>query len=331
MKTRNLALAMSVSAVALAAATLAAPAFAQSHDVDKIVAAQRTLAGNQKARPSGAKGQCFVGTFTPAAEARGLSNSAIFAKTSKVVARLSVGGGNPKVPDATKAVNRGFSFRIDDGGTAETEFVMVNAPINFVKSPEQMLGFLQARLPGADGRPDAEKIRLFTEANPETTAQGRYLAGKPVPGSWVGVSYWGIHGYTLTNAAGAKQLVKFKMVPVGGEVGLTDDEARAKPADFLVDDMKARIAANTAAFDMVVVAGRPGDERTNATQQWPDEDQRPTTRLGRLAITGLENNETCDARIFDPLNLASGVAGPDNDPLFTSRQPAYAISIGQRN
>jgi len=38
-----------------------------------------------------------------------------------------------------------------------------------------------------------------------------------------------------------------------------------------------------------------------------------------------------DARIFDPLNLASGVAGPDNDPLFTARQPAYAISISQRN
>ena len=317
-------------ALSLALAALSVPAFAQTADIAKIVEAQFTLAGNQKARPSGAKGQCFTGTFTPTAEARGLSKSEIFTKTSKVLARFSVGGGNPKVADATKTVNRGFSFRIDDGGRAETEFVMVNAPINFVKSPEQMLGFLQARLPGPDGRPDAEKIRLFTEANPETTAQGRYLAGKPVPGSWVGVNYWGIHGYSLVNAAGAKQLVKFKMVPVGGEVGLTDDEARAKPADFLVDDIKARMAANTAAFDMVMVAGRPGDEATNATQQWAGEDQRPTTRLGRLAITALEKNESCDERIFDPLNLADGIAGPDNDPLFQARQPAYAVSIGKR-
>jgi len=317
-------------ALSVALAALAVPAGAQTADVEKIVEAQFTLSGNQKARPSGAKGQCFTGTFTPTAEARGLSKSAIFAGPSKVLARFSVGGGNPKVADATKTVNRGFSFRIDDGGRAETEFVMVNAPINFVKSPEQMLGFLQARLPGPDGRPDAEKIRLFTEANPETTAQGRYLAGKPVPGSWVGVNYWGIHGYTLTNAAGAKQLVKFKMVPVGGEVGLTDDEARAKPADFLVDDIKARMAANTAAFDMVTVAGRPGEETTNATQQWAGEDQRPTTRLGRLAITAMEKNESCDERIFDPLNLADGIAGPDNDPLFAARQPAYAVSIGKR-
>ncbi|MBL8834423.1 MAG: catalase [Rhodospirillales bacterium] len=318
-------------ALSLTVAVTGAPAFAQSADPGKIAELQRTLAGNQKARPSGAKGQCFTGTFTPAAEAVGLSKSAIFAKTSRVLARLSVGGGNPKVADATKAVNRGLSFRIDNGGSAETEFVMVNAPINFVKSPDQMLAFLQARLPGADGRPDADKIKAFTDANPETTAQGRYLAGKPVPGSWVGVSYWGIHGYTLTNAAGVTRLVKFKMVPVGGEVGLTDDEARGKPADFLVDDMKARIGASTAAFDMIVVFGRPGDEATNATQQWPDEDQRPTTRLGRLAITALEKNETCDERIFDPLNLADGVAGPTNDPLFTARQPAYAASFGQRN
>jgi catalase len=318
-------------ALSLTLAAVGAPAFAQTADPGAIAELQRTLAGNQKARPSGAKGQCFTGTFTPAADAAALSKSAVFAKTSRVVARLSVGGGNPKVADATKAVNRGLSFRIDDGGGAETEFVMVNAPINFVKSPDQMLAFLQARLPGPDGRPDAEKIKAFTDANPETTAQGRYLAGRPVPGSWVGVNYWGIHGYTLTDAAGQSRLVKFKMVPVGGEIGLTDDEAARKPADFLVDDMKARIAAGTAAFDMTVVFGRPGDETTNATQQWPDEDRRPATRLGRLAITALEANETCDGRIFDPLNLADGISGPANDPLFAARQPAYAVSFGNRN
>lgn len=54
-------------------------------------------------------------------------------------------------------------------------------------------------------------------------------------------------------------------------------------------------------------------------------------KLGTLAITALETNETCDGTIFDPLNLARGVEGPENDPLFTQRQPAYAISIGARN
>jgi catalase len=325
----SLALAAPLAALASLSAT---PASAQSATPDAIVEVMRTLAGNQKARPSGAKGQCVSGTFTPAADAKTLTKSIAFDKPSRVVARFSVGGGNPKVADATKTVNRGFSFRIDDGGKGQTEFVMVNAPINFVKSPDQMLAFLRARLPGADGKPDAEKIKAFTEANPETTGQGKYLASKPIVGSWAGVNYWGIHGYTLTNAAGAKQLVKFRMVPVGGEVGLTDDEAKAKPADFLVDELKGRIEAKTpTGFDMIAIMGRAGDEATNATQMWADEDARPRVKLGTLTIAAIEKNETCDSAIFDPLTLADGLAGPANDPLFTARQPAYAVSSAQRN
>ncbi|MFM9974493.1 MAG: catalase [Beijerinckiaceae bacterium] len=330
MKHSNALIAVAGLSVA-AVVTPLATASAQTAQPDAIVDIMRTLSGKQKARPSGAKGQCFVGVFTPTAEAKGLTKSASFAKPSRVVARFSVGGGNPKVADATKTVNRGFSFRIDDGGAATTEFVMVNAPINFVKSPDQMLAFLQARLPGADGKPDADKIKAFTDANPETTGQGRYLAGKPVVGSWVGVSYWAIHPYTFTNAAGAKQLVKFRMAPTAGEVTLTEDAAKAKPADFLLDELKGRIDSKAAAsFDMLAIIGRAGDEKTNATQQWDDEDKRPTIKVGTLAITAVEKNETCDGTIFNPTNLADGLAGPVNDPLFTDRTPAYAVSIGQR-
>jgi catalase len=327
---RFLALPMTC-AMMLGTGLTAVPVSAQSPEVEPIVETMRKLAGNQKARPSGAKGQCFVGTFTPTAEATGLSRSVLFTKTSRVVARFSVGGGNPKVADASRGTNRGFSFRLDDGGPGQTEFVMVNAPINFVRTPAQMLAFLQARVPGADGKMDADKVKAFTDANPETTAQGRYLAGKPIPASWAGLNFWGIHNYTLVNAAGTRQLVKFRMVPLAGELGLTEDEAKAKPADFLVEELKGRLASGApAGFNMVAIMGRPGDEKSVATEQWQDEDRRPTVNLGTIRITALEKNDTCDNSIFDPLNLAAGIEGPKNDPLFTARQPAYAISIGQR-
>jgi catalase len=312
--------------------SIAGEATAQGADPQPIVDTMFTLAGKPKNRPSGAKGQCFTGAFEPSADAKGLSKSPIFAKTSPVVARFSVGGGNAKVTDGARGPNRGFSFRIDGGGAGQTEFVMVNAPINFVKSPAQMLAFLQVRLPGADGKPDADKIKAFTDANPETTLQGKYLAGKPIPGSWVGVSYWGIHAYTLTNAAGASQVIKFRMVPTGGDVNLTDDEAKAKPADYLVQDMTERLAtAKPASFDMVAIMGRPGDKTDNATQLWDGEDARPTVRLGTLKIAALEKNETCDGSIFAPTILADGIAGPKDDPLFEIRTPAYAISITNRS
>ncbi|MCZ8259615.1 MAG: catalase [Beijerinckiaceae bacterium] len=310
----------------------ALPAMAQSPSTtESIVETMRTLSGKQKARPSGAKGQCFAARFVPTAEARGLTKSAAFAKESTAIVRFSVGGGNPRVADATKTVNRGLALRIDPNGPGQSEFVMVNAPVNFVKSPEQMLAFLQARLPGADGKPDAEKIKAFTEANPETTNQGKFLAGRPVPASWVGLSYWAIHPYTFTNAQGTKQIVKFRLVPQGGEAGLTDDEAKARPADFLVEELTGRIAAKQpAGFDVLAILGTAEDAKLPATQQWSDEDKRPSVRVASLTISGLEKNETCDGQIFDPTNLADGLAGPTDDPLFTQRQPAYAISITQR-
>ncbi len=321
--------AASIPAVVLTL-SLGAPALAQSPETEEIVKTMRNFAGNQMARPSGAKGQCVIGTFTPTPEGKALSKSAAFDKPSRVVARFSVGGGNPKVPDATKTVNRGFSFKLDEGGAGQTEFVMVNAPVNFVSSPTQMLAFLKARVPGADGKPDADKIKAFTDANPETTNQAKFLGSRPVVGSWVGVNYWGIHPYTLTNAAGAKQVVKFRMAPTGGEVGLTDDEAKARPADFLVADLTARIGAKTASIDMLAIMARPGDEASKVTETWADEDKRPTVKLGTIAFSAIEKNDTCDNAIFDPTNTADGLAGPVNDPLFMQRQPAYAISISQR-
>ncbi len=321
-----------IKAAVLSAVAIGFAGPAPAFDPQSIVDTMHTLSGKPKNRPSGAKGQCFTGTFEPSAEARALSKAATFAKTSQVTARFSVGGGNIKVTDNARGPNRGFSFRIDDGGPGHTEFVMVNAPMNFVRTPEQMLAFLQARLPGADGKPDAEKIKTFTEANPETTLQGKWLAGKPIPGSWVGVNYYGIHAYTLTNAAGGKQVIKFRMAPIGGDVSLTEDEAKAKPADYLVKDLTDRLAAGKpAGFDMIAIMGRPGDPTNNATQMWEGEESRPTTKLGTLRITATEKNETCDGAIFAPTILADGIDGPKDDPLFEIRTPAYAISITNRS
>jgi catalase len=208
---------------------------------------------------------------------------------------------------------------------------MVNAPVNFVRSPEQMLAFLQARAPGADGKSDPAKIKAFTDANPETTNQGKFLAARPVPGSWVGTTFWAIHPYTFTNAAGTKQIVKFRLAPQGGEVGLTDDEAKSKPADFLVQELSSRLQEKRpAGFDVLAVLGTAEDAKLPATEQWPDEATRSTVKVAVLTISAIEKNETCDGQIFDPTTLADGLSGPTDDPLFVQRQPAYAISISQR-
>ena len=55
-------------------------AIAQTVTPEAVANVMRTLGGPVKARPSGAKGQCFVGTFTPTAEAKTLTKSVAFEK-----------------------------------------------------------------------------------------------------------------------------------------------------------------------------------------------------------------------------------------------------------
>lgn len=296
-----------------------------------IVDALEGVFGKHRARASYAKGQCVKGEFTPTAIAPTLTKSVAFARPSTVLGRFSMGGGSPTIPDATKMQVRGFAFTIDPAGSGDTEFALNTAPVQFASTLEQWLGFMHARKPGPDGKPDPEKIKAFAEANPHSRRQAAWLAARPVPASYATVNYWAVHAYTATNAKGAAQVLKFKLVPVDGENGLTDDEAKAKPTDFLVDELKERLAKSKVAFDLVATLARAGDATNDPATMWEGEEQRPVVPMGRLTVTALEDNDVCDATVFDAHNLANGLDGPVDDPLFAARSAAYSVSSARRS
>lgn len=299
-------------------------------DGPALVDALNSVFGKHKARASHAKGLCVKGMFTPTAGAASMSKAALFAKAVPFAGRFSMGGGNPKVPDHAKAAPRGLALKFDLGGGSSSDLVMLSTPMFFAKTPAQVLGFLQARVPGPDGKPDQEKIKAFAAANPETAKQGAWLAGQPVPASYASVNYWAIHAFTLTNAKGDVTTVKFKVVPAAGEAGLTDDEAKTKPADFYGDELKERLSKGPAAFDLVAIIGEKDDPTDDPTAEWP-ESSRKTVKLGSAAITTFEADAACDAGVFDPVNLADGISGPAKDPIFAVRSPAYAESLTRRS
>ena len=320
------------SALALVAACLLAPAAvpAEAPDPEAIVDAFNAVSGKHPGmRASGAKGVCVTGTFTPAADAMGLSKAPHFAKAVPVIGRFSMGGGNPKISDKTKPTTRGFSLRLR-GENGDMVLVMISAPVFGARTPQQLMASLAARVPGADGKPDAEKVKAFVAANPETTRQAAWLNARPVPASFAGVNYWAVHAYTLTNAKDEARVVKLKAVPAAGELGLTDDELKAKPDSFYAAELKDRLGKGPAAFDLVATLGEAGDPTNDATATWPEENRR-TVKLGTIAITAIEPDATCDAQTFDPVvSLPEGVAGPANDPMFEIRSSTYAISLSRR-
>ena len=308
----------------------AQPGSSGDADVQAIVEAQFAVSGNHKGvRASGAKGVCVKGAFTPSPEAPSLSKAPHFARTVPMTARFSMGGGNPNISDKTKPTTRGFAMEFEDpSGTMV--FYFVSAPVFSAKTPRQLLDFVTVRLPGPDGKPDAEKIKAFASANPETTRQAAWLNARPVPASFGGVDYWGVQAYTLTNAKGGATVARLKAVAGAGQLGLSDDELKAKPDSFYADELKERLGKGPVTFDFIAILGEPGDPTNDATAMWPEEN-RKTVKLGTIAITGLEANQVCDEKTSDPvLNLPEGVAGPANDPMFEIRSPAYAVSRTRR-
>src|SRR5215207_5265881 len=308
----------------------AQPGSSGDADPEAIVDALFAAGGNHKGvRASGAKGTCVKGTFTPTPEAAGLSKAPHFAKPVPVTARFSMGGANPNISDKTKPTTRGFAMRFADPA-GDMVMVFISAPVFSTKTPKQLLEFATVRIPGPDGKPDAAKIKAFADANPETTRQAAWLNARPVPASFAGVDYWGVQVYTLTNAKGEAKIAKLKTVAKAGQLGLTDDELKAKPDSFYADELKERLGRGPVSFDFVAILGEAGDLTGDSTATWP-EDQRKTATLGTLQITAIEPAATCDAATFElVVDLPEGVAGPANDPMFEIRSPTYAISLSRR-
>jgi len=276
-------------------------------------------------RAAHTKGFCMTGTFTPSADAPKLSKAPHFAKQVPIRARFSLGGGDPKAPDNAQDNVRGLAVKFDLGGGASTDIVTISAPMFFAQTPELFVGLLQAV-----GSGDKDKIQAFFAAHPESARQNAWLMSHPVPASYATVGYWGVHAFTFTNAAGEQTLFKYKLVPEAGELGLTPDEAKAKGPDFYEAEFKERIAKGPVVFDLKAIMGETGDPTNDPTLRWDDEDNRPTTDLGKISIEALVPEATCDAGTFLPGNVVDGVAGPTNDPVFAARSPAYIVSFIRR-
>ena len=55
-------------------------------------------------------------------------------------------------------------------------------------------------------------------------------------------------------------MVKYKAIPEAGEVGLTQEEVKAKGPDFYMAELKERLAKGPAAFELVAILGQNGDQ-----------------------------------------------------------------------
>jgi catalase len=281
-------------------------------------------------RRSGAKGVRATGEFVGTPDARALSTASAFSgKAIPVVVRFSVGGANPKAPDNAKSQrNLALQFNLPDG----EQWLMgnISAPVFGAASPQQFIALLASRQPDpATKAADPAKVKAFNDANPEVLLQGKYYASQPVPASFASVNYWGVHGYGFVNAKGEKQFGKWIFEPVGGLQGLTDDEAKAKGASFLFDDLRQRVKEGKVAFNFNLELAQPGDKIDNATVPLPEGRKKVT--LGTLKVTSVADDAggPCLSINFNPMVMPKGVE-PSADPMLAARAAPYVVSLARR-
>jgi catalase len=246
-----------------------------------------------------------------------------------VVARFSVGGGNPKATDKGRSV-RGLAVQFTLPNGEQWQMANISAPVFFVARPDQFAPFLQVRTPDpATGKPDGDKLKAFNEANPETLRQAAYLAKAPVPASYGTVNYWSTHAFELVGPRGVSQFARWQFVPEAGILGLTDDQMKTLPDEFLADELRQRVASGPVTFSFQFQLAEVGDTLTDPSQAWPE--TRKLVTAGRLVIDRVEPGAggACDRMTFNPLVLPKGIKA-SADPVLQARAAPYALSLGRR-
>jgi len=275
-----------------------------------------------------AKGELYNGTFTAAPAAASLSTAPhLQGGPVPMVIRFSNSGGTLTVQDRAEPVHgMAMTFQLPDGGS--TDLMCINVPVFVTATPEEFIAFNEAVQASPPGSPSPTAAQRYISGHPATQ---RFVALlKPMPQSFGTASYFPIHAYRMTNAAGETRNVRWQIVPEGGDVSRTPEDAAASAPDALFDEMRERVARGPVAFRLRVQAAEPGDPTNDSTIAWPE--SRRIVDLGRILVTAAVPNS---AEAEKPIGFLPGKAlpglEPSDDPFFAARAAVYAVAFGKRN
>lgn len=294
------------------------------------------------------------GVFTPSEEAKELSIARHFNNTSTpVIARFSVGGGSPKVPDYhDTATPKGIAirFQIDDG--THTDMICHSFKGFATRTGEEFLTFLQltigvkkakgrlesAKSQGGDHSKEQESLnhaeaafKNFLAGHPSAATFA--LAPKPNPFNYGTITYYQVNTHILTNADGRITYVRYRLDPEDGHHLYNNDSEEFKKlgSNYLEDDLKERFPAKPIRFTVVAHVANFDDVLDDATVPYKSSTFVP---IGKLEINKISDNNAAKQKelAFSPVPESGGINGIKSsaDPLIQVRKDVYWISADQR-
>lgn len=280
-------------------------------------------------RAAHAKGVLCAASFEPTTEATGLSRAAhLRGGPSRAHVRFSNGSGDPNAPDGARD-GRGMALKVY-GPAGTTDVVGLSLPAFFTRTPEDLIEFNAARRPDPDtGRPDPARVGDYLARHPEAVPAVTAAVTHPIPSSYAALTYNSIHAFGFEDDAGPVRFGRYRFVPDSADQPLSDDEAAARPPDYLSAELAQRLGGGPARFFLDVVLAGDGDDVDDPTIAWPEE--RPTVRIATVVVTGLadDREHDGDVLVFDPTRLVDGIV-LSRDPILLARPGAYAVSVARR-
>jgi catalase len=146
--------------------------------------------------------------------------------------------------------------------------------------------------------------------------------------SFATTRFFGLHAYFAVDADGHRRAFRYRWIPAAGEAGMTPEDDRLLPPQYLIGELRQRIARGPIAWDLVFQLAEPDDPTDDLTKHWPDD--RPLVTVGRLELDRLhEDPAQIDGLVFDPTAVPPGIE-LSNDPVLHFRSDAYTASHKRR-
>jgi catalase len=281
-------------------------------------------------RPAHAKGLLLTGEFVPAADARSLTRAAHVQRPSTPVSvRLSNFAGIPTIPDNAPdgAGPRGCAIRFHLAEHEHTDIVAHSTDAFPARTVEEFLEFLAAVLATDPAGPHPNAIERYLGEHPAALAFVQ--APKPIPRSFANESFYAVSAFAFTDASGGRRHGRYRILPVAGSGYLAAASAAQQTANFLFDEIAARVGREPVRYRIVVQLAEPGDVVDDATVRWPE--TRTLVPFGEIALTAVApDNASAQRRIiFDPIPRIDGIEAT-GDPLFEPRANVYLMSGRRR-
>ena len=275
-------------------------------------------------RRNHAKGICFTGVFESNGAGSALSRAQVFARGQYLaLGRFNLATVNPDAADATVRV-RGMGLQISTPDGQEWRTAMINAPVFTVSTPRAFYELLLAA-----GSKDPNAMKAFAAANPEFAGFGAWAKGGAWTGSYAEERFNGLNAFVFVDNAGAKQAVRWSLLPAAQPVPVSPEDLAKRGPNFLEQEITERVGSAPQRWTMVVTVANPDDPTADPTKAWPED--RRTVEVGTLIVQKIEAEADgpCRDINFDPTVLPTGIRVSD-DPFPAARSAAYAKSYDLR-